>query len=364
MGVSPASRSNGRTSSRSRSWAAARGRFVRTRQSLKRRRTSRTWSVGCCQICFEDLELLEVGCEEGHAFCYSCTKQHIKSRLLPLCPWPGCGYEMQEQDVQRILGPGRELRRFSRALLDRAVMTMPGARPCPNESCKNVVIVDGERTKDRQRVECPCGTDPWCSRCRQPYHFAVECEEVQRLRMEWHSWIKTGRARWNRRDAKGIKDTFRLHAIEEAIERHKELDRDEAWKGEHCRICPHCSRIVEKIDGCNAMRCGVDADEGGNQQNGCGNRFQWDLAECYKPVIGRAPCLEPEARKISAARGKDVRHDYFKCDLCQSEIVGPRFRCVHCKAFNICVSCDRDRLSAEHPLSHVFQIYFAAEGSS
>ncbi len=42
----------------------------------------------------------------------------------------------------------------------------------------------------------------------------------------------------------------------------------QAWKAKNLRLCPHCGRPVERIDGCNSMVCGRDAQDkgGGNLQ--------------------------------------------------------------------------------------------------
>ena len=52
----------------------------------------------------------------------------------------------------------------------------------------------------------------------------------------------------------------------EASERMRRLTADEEWKAEHCRVCPNCDRIVEKMDGCDTMVCGRNAhgDEAGH----------------------------------------------------------------------------------------------------
>lgn len=143
------------------------------------------------------------------------------------------------------------------------------------------------------------------------------------------------------------------------MDRQGELERDEQWKVEHCRSCPKCRRLVEKIDGCNTLVCGQDT-HGGNRQPGCGHRFNWQTAKAYK-AQARAPRLPP-TNAIAAAgaiSGRWVRHLFTKCGLCGSGkcIVGPRFRCIHCLSFSCCLKCER-RLASEHEEGHVFQIMF------
>jgi hypothetical protein len=49
-----------------------------------------------------------------------------------------------------------------------------------------------------------------------------------------------------------------------------DLEADETWKEENCRLCPHCSKPIFKVDGCNSVTCGRDASDkgGGNRQDG------------------------------------------------------------------------------------------------
>lgn len=53
---------------------------------------------------------------------------------------------------------------------------------------------------------------------------------------------------------------------------HSKADRE--YTSKHCRRCPGCARLIEKLSGCDAMVCGRDYHgEGGGQ--GCGRTFAW-----------------------------------------------------------------------------------------
>ena len=52
----------------------------------------------------------------------------------------------------------------------------------------------------------------------------------------------------------------------------------ELWKQKHCRRCPYCTRVVEKLDGCDLILCGGNY-HGGNQQRGCGKQFVWGAGQ-------------------------------------------------------------------------------------
>merc|ERR1711935_95446 len=146
-------------------------------------------------------------------------------------------------------------------------------------------------------------------------------------------------------------------------------EADEAWKARYCRVCPHCSRTVEKIDGCNLIRCGRDTDTGQNQQPGCGNRFQFDEAARYVANEG-AKKVHPGARRLFTTTKKVLPigvHTYANgelkhCSICNNvcNSSGPVAECVHCPPDScvVCICC-QDRLrsgTAGHQADHVFKL--------
>jgi hypothetical protein len=56
--------------------------------------------------------------------------------------------------------------------------------------------------------------------------------------------------------------------------------QNEEYKVQHCRLCPSCKRVVERLQDCDTMICGKDA-HGANLQSGCGTKFDWTQAEPY-----------------------------------------------------------------------------------
>lgn len=71
--------------------------------------------------------------------------------------------------------------------------------------------------------------------------------------------------------------------------RYDELMMDENFKIQHCRLCPSCNRVVQRLEGCDKMICGQYA-HGGNIQSGCGTKFNWTQAQPYTA----ATAFEPE----------------------------------------------------------------------
>jgi hypothetical protein len=116
------------------------------------------------------------------------------------------------------------------------------------------------------------------------------------------------------------------------------------------RLCPHCKRVVLKVDGCDAMTCGKDAPDkgGGNVQHGCGQRFNWGQAERYAADVGVGHLGADIGELQAAAPAEEERvapalrrpHPFFKCDVCRGQIRGPRFECLHCPCFSACAECD------------------------
>ncbi len=41
------------------------------------------------------------------------------------------------------------------------------------------------------------------------------------------------------------------------------LVQDEMMKARTCKLCPHCNKIVWKLEGCDSMTCGRDAADKG-----------------------------------------------------------------------------------------------------
>lgn len=107
------------------------------------------------------------------------------------------------------------------------------------------------------------------------------------------------------------------------------------------------------------MVCGQDA-HGGNMQAGCGMRFNWNQSQGYRAVPESRPLPPLDAAEVRL-RGAGLRHPFSWCSICNEQIVGPRFRCIHCPDFNLCAGCDHHRKPGSHPDEHIFEILFKAD---
>ena len=263
---------------------------------------------------------------------------------------------------------------------------MAGVVRCPNGACANVVVVaadDGAGGPPRrERFVWSCGTPPFCTRCRQPWHAHGECDEVGAHRARWLAWVERGRAEYHGADAAyhRLRDQ-QAAALRDALARQREEERDEQWKAEHCRCCPRCGRPAQHMGGCALMVCGRNY-HGGDQQDGCGASWNWESAPRYRARVAARNMPAVDAAR-EAATGADVRHFFVSCGACGARnIRGPRFRCLHCDALSICVGCDRRAALAPgglrvlggvpsggaraaptttHPADHVFEIILEPE---
>lgn len=308
-----------------------------------------------CPICFDSVrgnEVVKLFCLERHPFCITCLKQHIASVPFPRCPSIGCGYELEESDIAAVCGNGEHMEEFRKARLQRAVARLHGKVTCPNPDCANVVVCDPET---RTRVVCQCGWAPFCSCCRQPYHYHSECGAVQPLRSRWLRWLMVDRAEYHEHieDFKTVCKK-RRSVVQEAFVRHRELEVDEEWKAKSCRLCPKCFRTIEKVSGCNSMVCGRNY-HGGNDQQGCGHAFDWSQAPPYQPRVERMHELPEMDEAAARLHGASVQHFFSMCSLCQKSIRGPRLRCIHCEVYDCCLDCEL-KLADVHPPEHVFEI--------
>lgn len=315
-----------------------------------------------CLVCFDDAveasEVVEIGCPSGHRFCRACLLQHANARRFPRCPGESCPHELSEAELESIGGLDSEIvERHRQDLLHRALDGLGGIVRCPNPACTSVVTI--EPGAGRQRWQCECGWPPFCTVCRQPYHYHVECGEVQPLRQRWLQWVASDRAAYNRDRKQHDVCLGQLRALEEAVGRHADLQSDEEWKVANCRECPNCARVVQKLEGCNFMVCGVDA-HGGNRQNGCGHRFRWTQARAYQSVPEARPLPRLDVEQVRL-KGAHLQHPFSRCTRCAGEIVGPRLRCMHCPSFDLCATCDADAGTSKHPSDHVFEIIFERE---
>ncbi len=245
-----------------------------------------------------------VECACGHRFgletLYGCVKAALLSDdLIPACPLANhpdraqrCDYLLSQKEVEHVLNrylpsvsklpaEDRRLWRFRRGrLIDgrlgwvservseaflRKGKIGSGCIECPNGRCG--YWVEPTRPREKQRVDCPKCLTAFCTLCKRPYHYRCSCDEVMTITKQWLEWQQHGREPYLQKMAaedssyQAALDTFNdrrsahgqeVHTAEQNWEL---LVADENYKSSRCRRCPHCNRVIERIDGCDTMMC-------------------------------------------------------------------------------------------------------------
>lgn len=139
---------------------------------------------------------------------------------------------------------------------------------CPSANCFNAVEVGvkpdpstGKLIKIRECVTCSTCATSFCPKCgASPYHYKAECEDIQSLRGDYNEWLARGRSTFLRQRAEVDarfqaqlrqyeSDTTRVEVEKrQSALAAQQTAADESYKVAHCKMCPSCGRIVEKIE--------------------------------------------------------------------------------------------------------------------
>lgn len=325
-----------------------------------------------CPVCFEDhprSNVFEFMCGldqddqkgDSHALCYVCAQEHLNSFVSdgnPNMKCYGCDHILSLNEIALLLGNGSVPQGKAHPSFETIDILkrdfVVGLDPseyakCPTSGCS--YFAARSENGAIEKVTCPRCDFTFCSNCRRVYHYRTTCAEVHQLQEAWRTWTVSGRSQYWQEDEEMRRRAEQLAGDER--QRVKDVRKaeyeDEKWKAENCRHCPTCNRLVNKMDGCNAMRCGYDTDTKGNVQDGCRNKFDWTKAKPYTPVEVGA-----NVTMIAVPQNEKRCHRFWKCDACGEDIVGLRFSCVNCASFSICERCEAEY--SDHISGHFFQI--------
>ena len=279
-----------------------------------------------CEICYDTVPVAATLalCKAGHRFCAECAWRCCESSfgdgLVPACPKAKdarCGtvsrkvasaaltrwltdpeadtqsrkVALASWDISSAAGGRFESGKLE-GIYESAERARQGAVQCigkGGKGCEAWYVPPRPHAQEPQRLLCVaagCGAT-FCSACRQPFHFRSTCAEALRLSARWVRFLQDELSPFLmaavRVDGERWAPVLQMHAgskgaldeaTREALSRFDELRQMELWKQKHCRRCPYCTRVVEKIDGCDMLICGGNY-HGGNQQRGCGKQFIW-----------------------------------------------------------------------------------------
>lgn len=198
-------------------------------------------------------------CSYAHQYCHRCFSRSCQLRfeanellICVLCREPLKEVDIDQLDFENVKDLNKFRQYQSKKLFDTYSKQTRGIIQCPNRDCS--WIAEAQDPNERFPVRCPLCFSEFCSLCHEAYHYRTSCHELPQLKQRW---------------------LFYRQQMDDA------LIEDELYKAEHCRHCPRCHRIIQRIEGCNTIICGQDA-HGGNIQSGCGLKFDWTLAQPYR----------------------------------------------------------------------------------
>ena len=250
-----------------------------------------------CPICFDTIPPSEAAslCGKGHRFCpdccWRCCQSALGDGLVPACPHDKeakCGTipkqaasaalsrwlcQKGEQQTRKaeLQAAGWSIRGskaagFTSGKLDEVYLSAERARQgavqCIGKRCKEWLVPPIPHSPLAQRLVCSsakCGAS-FCAACRHPYHFRSTCAEALRINARWVRFLQTELGaflmaavrvepeRYGATLKAYVKSKSALdEATRDALQRFEELKKMELWKEKHCRHCPNCKRVVEKL---------------------------------------------------------------------------------------------------------------------
>ncbi|KAG7559012.1 Zinc finger RING-type [Arabidopsis thaliana x Arabidopsis arenosa] len=230
----------------------------RKKKEEKTRKRKKTKKTKKCDICMEEdlSKYAMTRMECGHRFCNDCWKEHFTVRINEgeskkiRCMAYKCNTICDEDVVRQLVSP--ELaEKFDRFLVESYVEDNNMVKWCPSTPhCGNAIRKIKDNSDDE--VECSCGLQ-FCFSCLSESHSPCSC-------LMWKLWKK-----------KCVDESDTVN-----------------WMTVNTRLCPKCSKPIQKRDGCNHMTCK------------CGQFFCW--------LCGQATGAEHSFRSIaghSCGRYKD-----------------------------------------------------------
>jgi hypothetical protein len=182
-----------------------------------------------CGICYQSTNMIELDC--NHQFCNDCLVEYIKTRLNEndnefFCPYDYCNQEINHAKVCNILSDETEsLSEYTKTTnIDyTGIIAL-----CPY--CKKIC----RKESDNYRAYCSNCYATFCSICGESHCAYYYCDNKSE--------------------------------IEESMTEIQSVLYD-------CKRCPVCRILIEKTEGCSAMRCKY-----------CKIKFCWECLRTYHQI--------------------------------------------------------------------------------
>jgi hypothetical protein len=260
-----------------------------------------------------------------------------------------CRAAISSTDAVQLFGAAHATARAYQAIELRSVLSGGVFVSCATKACDYVeMLPPGAAATERYPMTCKRCGQTTCTLCRsQPYHYGRTCAHAAQLRARWltlHGMIN---------EMQGTAAAL-MAEHQERLRVHEQLRADETLKARTCRLCSVCGRIIEHLEGCDTMRCGMDA-HGGNVQNGCGATLAWSKLAPYQPQLPAPPTAEAVAAEF---RSKRDHGPLNPCSVCGKHIsAGPRFECVCCPGeWSACLDCIARAITLPQHRDHYFDM--------
>ncbi|ETE71099.1 E3 ubiquitin-protein ligase RNF14, partial [Ophiophagus hannah] len=180
-----------------------------------------------CKICLKNY--FEIQIKDGQVHCLNCPEPECSSVATP-----GQVKELVEEKLFAL---------YDRLLLQSSLDLMADVVYCPRPSCQTPVMQDPSCTMGI----CSQCNYAFCTLCKMTYHGVSPCkvtaEKLADLRNEY---LQADEA-----TQRFLEQRYGKRVIQKALE---EME-SKKWLENNSKSCPCCSTPIEKLNGCNRMRC-------------------------------------------------------------------------------------------------------------
>uniref|UniRef100_A0A0F7ZBB2 E3 ubiquitin-protein ligase RNF14 n=1 Tax=Crotalus adamanteus TaxID=8729 RepID=A0A0F7ZBB2_CROAD len=203
-----------------------------------------------CNICFSVKQGSE--CMDfkdcRHVYCKICVKNYFEIQIKDgqvhclNCPEPQCSSVATPGQVKELVEE-KLFALYDRLLLQSSLDLMADVVYCPRPSCQTPVMQDPSCTMGI----CSRCNYAFCTLCKMTYHGVSPCkvtaEKLADLRNEYLEADQTTKQFLEKRYGKRV--------IQKALEEMA----SKKWLECNSKSCPCCGTPIEKLNGCNRMRC-------------------------------------------------------------------------------------------------------------